>query len=100
MPVRFWILKLVLGLMCVGFAHFWGRSLGRRRPPAGRYTGRTGWAVRTVVAAAALQWGPGSALLSAVFYALALASGAAGFFLARRPKEPEEDLTREIFPGE
>ena len=31
-------------------------------------------------------------------YALAAASCAGGFLLARKPKEPPEDLTKEIFP--
>ena len=97
MPARFWILKALLGLLCVGFAYLWGRSLGRPQASAKRYTGRAGWAVRTLVAGAALQWGPGSAVIPLGFYGLGIVSGVAGFLLARRPKEPEQDLTETIF---
>ena len=47
---------LVIALACVAFAYFWGRSVARRNLPHGRGAGQMAWAIRTLVAAAAIQW--------------------------------------------
>jgi len=98
MPARFWILRALLGLMCVGFAYMWGRAAGRRSQPVRRGMGTMSWTIRTLVAAAALQWGAGTDLFAGAAYGLSAAAWAAGFFFSRRPKGPGEDLTKEIFP--
>jgi hypothetical protein len=98
MPARFWVLRIILGLMCVGFAFLWGRAAGGKRISNRRSAGRSAWAVRTVVTAAALLWGTGLDAVAIAVYALAAASGIGGFLLARKPEEPPEDLTKGIFP--
>ncbi len=98
MPARFWILRVLLGLMCVGFAYMWGRAVGRHGRPARRGMGTMSWTIRTLVAAAALQWGAGTDLFAGAAYGTSAAAWAAGFFFSRRPKGPGEDLTKEIFP--
>ncbi len=100
MPARYWILRALLGLMCVGFAYMWGRAVGRPARPARRGTGVMSWTIRTLVAAAALQWGAGADLFAGLAYGVSAAAWATGFFLSRRPKSPGEDPTREIFPPE
>ena len=99
MPMRYLILRLVIALLCVGFAYFWGRSFARRNMPHVRGAGPMAWAIRTLVAAAAIQWGAGPDVFSIVTYTATVASWGTGFALSRTPPEPEEDLTKEIFPG-
>ncbi len=98
MPARYWILRALLGLMCVGFAYMWGRAAGRPARPVRRGTGSLSWTIRTLVAAAALQWGAGTDLFAGAAYGLSAAAWATGFFLARRSKPPEENLSKGIFP--
>jgi hypothetical protein len=98
MPIRFLILRLVIALLCVGFAYFWGRSVAQSNMPHRRGAGPMAWAIRTLVAAAAIQWGAGPDVFSIVVYSAVVASWGGGFALSRRPPEPEEDLTKDIFP--
>lgn len=101
MPAQFLILRIVLGLMCVGFAFCWGRSVGGgRHEPARRGTGTTSWAVRTGLTGLAMIWGAGPDVYAMASWALAGISWGSGFFLARKPKEPEADLTKEMFPDD
>ena len=99
MPARFMILRLVFAILFVGFAYFWGRSVAQRNMPHRRGAGPMAWAIRTLVAAAAIQWGAGPDLYSIIVYVAAVASWGSGFALSRRPPEPEEDFTQEMFPG-
>ncbi len=98
MPIRYLILRLVIALLFVGFAYFWGHSVAQRNMPHRRGAGPVAWAIRTLVAAAAIQWGAGPDIFSIVVYAAGIASWGTGFALSRTPPEPEEDLTKEIFP--
>jgi len=96
-PIEF--LRGVLGILCVVFAHLLGRSAaavraGRQRP--GRLYG---WALRTLVCAGALLFRHPVDAVAIAVYAVAVVAAAVGFWIERRPKEPE-DLTDEIFPGE
>ena len=100
MSARFWILRSVVALLCLGFAFFWGRSVGGRYVPARRSTGSVAWGIRTTVAGSALLWGAGLDLFAIVSYVLAAASWGGGFYFGRMPKEPEKDLTKEIFPDD
>lgn len=97
MPARFWILRVVIGLMCVGFAFFWGRSLAAKGK-ARRGAGPTAWAIRTLVAGAAMLWGPGLDLFTLGFYVAGALSLGGGFLSKRKPEQPEEDLTKTMFP--
>lgn len=100
MPPRFWVLRSAVALFCLGFAFFWGRSLGGRYVSTRRSTGSVAWGIRTTVAAVALLWRTGLDLFAIAAYSLAAACWGAGFHLARRPREPEEDLSRDLFPKE
>lgn len=98
MATRFLILRLVLGLMCIAFAHLLGRSIRHGAQPGRRGLGPTSWALRTVLAGAAITWQVGIDALAAAVYALALLAAAAGYYLAGKPPKPPEDLTRQMFP--
>lgn len=101
MPARFWVLRIVIGLMCTVFAYLLGQSIVGDRKPAKRGAGKMAWAVRTVVAGAALLWGTGLDALAMGFYVLAILSGVLGFLRQRRPKRQEDvDLVKEMFPKE
>jgi hypothetical protein len=95
---RFLLLRLVLGLMCVVFAHFLGRSLTPKPQASRRGLGPASWALRTLLAGAAVTWRAGVDTLAAVVFALAVLSAAAGFYLETRPPKPPEDLTKQMFP--
>ncbi len=99
MPVRFLILRFLLAVMCIGFAHMWGRGVGRREPVRiRRGTGVTSWTLRTLAAAAGLLWGTGPDLLAVASYALAAAGWTIGYHRARHPKWPDENLVKQMFP--
>lgn len=98
MLTRFLILRIVLGLMCVAFAYLLGRALARRGHVARRGLGPASWAVRTLLAGGAITWRAGIDALAAGVYALAAVAAGTGFYLARRPRKPPEDLTKQMFP--
>lgn len=100
MPARMWILRVVVGLMCVGFAYFLGRSLALPQTHGRRGTGPASWGIRTALSGGAVLWGAGIDILAIVVYALAIASGAGGYFMGKRAKEPEEDPTKQMFPDD
>ena len=100
MLTRFWILRIALALLCVVFAHFWGRSVAAPAARARRGSGSTSWAIRTLLSGAVLQWGAGSDVFAIAAYVVAALSWAAGYFLGKKPTEPEEDLTKKMFPPE
>mgnify|MGYP007100544794 CR=1 FL=1 len=83
--------------MCVAFAHFLGRSLRRGPRARGRGLGPTSWALRTLLAGAAITWRVGIDAFAVAVYALALLAAAAGFYLAGKPPKPPEDLARQMF---
>lgn len=98
MVTRFLVLRIVLGLMCVAFAHLLGRSLARRGRAVRRGLGPASWALRTLLAAAAITWRAGIDGLATTVYVVAAVAGGAGFYLERRPPKPPEDLTKKMFP--
>ena len=100
MPAKMWIVRVVVGLMCVGFAYFLGRSLALPQTHGRKGTGPASWGIRTVLAGGAVLWGVGIDILAIAVYVLAIVSGAAGYFLGRRPKEPDKDPTQQMFPDE
>ena len=95
MPIPVDFLRVVVGLFCLFFAHFLGRSMVRVRRgqnPRGLY----GWLIRTAIAAGAILWHRGLDGVSIVAFTLAAASLVVGVWDEQRPKK-REDLTREIF---
>jgi hypothetical protein len=97
MPIPVDFLRAVLGLLCVFFAHFLGRSMVRVRrglPARSLY----GWLIRTAITAGAILWHRGMDGVSIGAFTLAAASLVVGVWDEQRPKR-QEDLTREIFGG-
>jgi hypothetical protein len=97
MPIPVDILRVVLGLLCMLFAHFLGRSIIRVRRGQ-RARGLYGWLIRTAIAAGAILWRRGLDSIAIVAFTLAAASLVVGVWDEQRPKKPE-DLTKEIFGG-
>ena len=90
-------MRVVLGVLCVFFAHFLGRSVvrvRRGRPARGMY----GWILRLTIGGAALMWRSGLDTLAIVMFTMSAAALVIGVWDEQRPKK-EEDLTREIFGG-
>jgi len=96
MPIPLNVLRGVLGLLCLFFAHFLGRSIVRVQRGRSRARNLYGWLVRTIITALAVLWKGGLDTLAIVIFTLAAAVLVVGYWLEQRPKQ-EEDLTREIF---
>ncbi|MGC9947048.1 MAG: hypothetical protein ABSF64_11830 [Bryobacteraceae bacterium] len=98
MPIPMDFLRIVLGLFCLFFAHFLGRSIVRMR--RGRQGARSfyGWLIRTAIAAGAILWHRGLDGIAIGAFTLAAASLVVGVWNEQRPEE-QEDLTKEIFGG-
>ena len=91
--------RVILGLLCIFFAHCLGRSLARRKKPArGRY-GWLSWLLRTAVTAMGVLWREGLDRLAAGVLALAVLAAALGFYDEWRPRR-DQDPTRTMFPDE
>ena len=96
MPIPLDILRVVLGLLCIFFAHFLGRSIVRLRRGLQRPRNLYGWLIRLLITAGAILWRRGFDAISIVVFLLAAASVALGVWNERRQKK-QEDLTKEIF---
>ncbi len=97
MPIPLDVLRVVLGLLCLLFAHYLGRSIVRVRRGQ-RARGLYGWLVRTAISGGAILWNRGLDGISIAAFTLAAASLVVGVWEEQRPKK-QEDLTREIFGG-
>jgi hypothetical protein len=95
MPIPVEILRGVLGLLCLLFAHFLGRSMVRVWRGM-RARGLYGWVIRFAITAGAILWRHGQDGLTIVAFTLSAASLVVGIWDEQRPKK-QEDLTREIF---
>ena len=96
MPVPLDILRAVLGLLCVFFAHFLGRSIVRLRRGLQRPRNFYGWLIRMAIAGGVILWRRGFDAISIATLVLAAASLALGVWDEQRPKK-QEDLTKQIF---
>jgi hypothetical protein len=97
MPIPVDFLRFVLGLFCVFFAHFLGRSIVRVRRgqnPRSLY----GWLIRLAIAGGVVVWRRGLDGIAIAVFTLTAASLVVGVWDEQRPKK-QEDLTREIFGG-
>ena len=95
MPIPMDGLRVVLGLLCLFFAHLLGRSIVRARRGQGSRS-LYGWLIRTAITAGAILWRRGLDNIAVVAFTLAAASLAVGMWDEQRPKK-QEDLTKEIF---
>jgi len=97
MPIPLDVLRVVLGLLGLFFAHFLGRSIvrvQRGRPARSLY----GWLIRTLICCAAVLWRRGLDGISIAVFTLSAASLVIGAWDEQRPKK-QDDLTKEIFGG-
>lgn len=100
MPVPYILLRGLVGLFCVFFAHFFGRSVARRLRSQAKNSQVFAWGLRTTVTALAVLWRVGFDVLSIIVFALAALSAGIGFYGERQPKKEEEDLSQAMFPKE
>ena len=97
MPIPLDVLRIVLGLLCLFFAHFLGRSIVRVQ--RGQSTRSLyGWLIRTIIAGAVILFRRGLDGISIAAFTLAAVSLVIGAWDEQRPKR-QEDLTKEIFGG-
>jgi hypothetical protein len=96
MPVPLDILRGALGLLCIFFAHFLGRSIVRVRRGAQRPRHLYGWLIRMLVTGGVILWRQGLDRIAIVVFLLAAASLALGVWEEQRPKK-QEDLSKQIF---
>jgi hypothetical protein len=95
MPIPLDILRAALGLLCLLFAHFLGRSIvrvQRGQSPRSLY----GWLVRTAIACGTILWHRGLDGVAIAIFTLSAVSLVLGAWDEQRPKK-QEDLTKEIF---
>jgi hypothetical protein len=96
-PVSIEFLRGVLGVLCVLFAHFAGRTArgvkqGRQKLPK-----LYAWIIRAAACGIAISLRHPTDVIDVAVWLLSLAAFASGWWDASREK-PTEDLTHEIFP--
>jgi hypothetical protein len=95
MPIPLDALRVALGLLCLLFAHFLGRSMVRARRGQGPRS-LYGWLVRMTIAGGAILWHRGLDTIAIAVFTLSAASLVVGAWDEQRPRK-QEDLSREIF---
>ncbi|HVT93622.1 MAG TPA: hypothetical protein VHD76_12310 [Bryobacteraceae bacterium] len=90
-------LRIVVGLLCVFFAHFLGRAAVRVKNGRARQATLVSWVLRTFVSGVAVLWHVGLDGISLGMIVLSLISCAGGIYLEFRPRHHEE-LEKVIFP--
>jgi len=90
------VLRIFLGLLCLFFAHFLGRSIVRVRTHRQRPRSLTGWIIRFLITALVIPFRRGFDSITIAALTLAAGSLALGIWDEMRPKR-EENLTRQIF---
>ncbi len=96
--VPFGFLRLIIGVLCIFFAHMLGRAVARVYEGRSRSRSAYGWAIRTLVCALVVTWRAGFDRITIIIYALAVAALLLGFWDQIRPRREEPDLTKEMFP--
>jgi len=97
MPVSLEFLRGVLGVLCVLFAHFAGRTAvavkkGRQKLPR-----LYAWVIRALLCAVAISLRHPTDVIDVSVWLLSAAAFALGWWEASREKKPE-DLAHQIFP--
>lgn len=93
------LLRVLMGALCVFFSYFLGRSLSARRDGRATNAQVMRWGLRVAVTALGTAWG-GVERLVVLLLALAVLAAGYGYYAGQRPRPPEEDLARKMFPGE
>jgi len=96
MPIPLDFLRGMLGLFCLFFAHFLGRSIIRVERGQQRPRHLYGWLIRTLITVGAILWNRGLDGLAIAVFTLAACSLTLGIWYEHRPKK-QEDLTKQIF---
>ncbi len=89
-PVPIQFLRVLLGLMAMGFAYMLGRAATRLHNAGQPMTRALAWVLRTVATVGAVLWTRGFDPLAIVVLAAAAASLAAGVYMESRPHRTEE----------
>ncbi len=95
----FLLLRVIVGVFCVAFAHLAGRSIIRLQQGRERQSRTIAWGLRTIITGAAASWRSWFDMTTVVVWGLAMAALAAGLYDEWRPKR-EEELERAMFPKE
>jgi hypothetical protein len=93
------LLRILFGALCVFFSYYLGRSLSARRDGRATNARVMRWGLRVAVTALGAAWasrGPWPLLM----LALAALSAGYGYYAGQRPRPPEEDLSKQMFPKE
>ncbi|MFB3777092.1 MAG: hypothetical protein ACE141_05750 [Bryobacteraceae bacterium] len=93
------LLRVLMGGLCIFFSYFLGRSLSSRRDGRATNTQVMRWGLRVAVTAMGTAWG-GLERLTVLLLALAILAAGYGYYAGQRPRPPEEDLARKMFPDE
>jgi hypothetical protein len=96
MPIS--LIRGLLGLLCIFFAHFLGRSIVRFRQGKEPRSRVIHWALRAVATGAGVLW-RGLDTISLVVLGLAVVSLLAGLRLETRPRQVDH-LEKQMFPPE
>lgn len=92
-------LRAVLGVIGIGCAYMAARAWAAARKGWQKQSKTTGWLIRTVLCLAGLVFRHGVDLMDIVMWTLMVAAAVAGWWFTSRP-QPQEDLTKAIFPDE
>ena len=79
-------LRVMLGLFCIFFAWYFGRSLAASIDAQAADSRLLRWGLRVAVTALGTAWG-GMDAVTVVMLGLAAASAGAGFYAAQRPRK-------------
>jgi hypothetical protein len=99
MAASYVMLRGLMGGLCSFFSYYLGRSLSARKDGRATNSQVMRWGLRVAVTALGTAWGALDRL-TLLLLALAALSAAYGYYAGQRPRPPEEDLSKQMFPGE
>ena len=99
MPVSFEFMRGILGFIGIGCAFMLGRSVIAVRRGWEKQSKLIGWVIRVILCVGAVAIRHSVDAADIIVWSLAVIAIGAGFWASSRPRK-EEDLTKEIFPGE
>ena len=99
MAASYMPLRILLGALCVFFSYYLGRSLSARRDGRATNGQVMRWVLRVAVTGLGTAWGS-LETMTLLLLALAAMSAGYGYYAGQRPRPPEEDLSKQMFPEE
>ena len=99
MPASYILLRVLMAALCIFFAYYLGRSLSARRDGRATNAQVMRWGLRVTVTALGTAWGSLDVVTLLTLGLAALAAGY-GYYAGQRPRKPEEDLSKVMFPEE